>query len=93
MKLTINGTATVAKYVVSTVVGIGTTKIVRTIINNNIEPETTKDQITVTTASVVIGMMAADATKSYTDSMIDQVTDAIHTFREHRNAGPIIEED
>ena len=93
MKLTINGTATVVKYVASAIVGLGTTKIVRTIIDNNIEPETTKDQVTVGAASIVVGMMAADATKSYTDSMIDQVTDAIHTFREHRNAGPIIEED
>lgn len=93
MKLTINGTATVAKYVVSTVVGIGTTKIVRTIINNNIEPETTKDQITVTTASVVIGMMAADASKEYTNAFIDQTTELIHNFSGLRNAGPIIEED
>ena len=93
MKLTINGTATVVKFVVSGIVGIGTTKIARTIIDNNIEPETTKDQVTVGAASIVLGMMAAEATKEYTNASIDHITDAIHNFRETRNAGPIIEED
>lgn len=61
------------KLAVSGVVGIGTTKIVHGIISSNVEVETTVDKVTVTSASFVVGSMAADATKSHTDKMIDDL--------------------
>lgn len=59
------------KSVVSLVVGVGTSKIVHTIIRNNVDPENVIDEVTVYAGSAVIGMMAADATKKYTDDKID----------------------
>lgn len=62
----------IAKQIASTIVGIGTTKIVSAIIQNNITPDKVIDKVTVVGASVVIGSMAADATKTYTDAKIDE---------------------
>lgn len=61
------------KNVTSFVVGLGTTKIVNSIIQNNVNPKTVVDQVTVVSAALVIGSMAADATKSYTDTKIDEL--------------------
>lgn len=77
MKITAQQTVNAIKFTVSGIVGIGTTKIVRTIIENNVEPETTKDKVTVGMASVAIGMMAADATKKYTNTFIDEAVELI----------------
>lgn len=63
----------IAKRIVGFVVGAGTTKIVGSIIQNNTEFEKKKDRIAVASASLVIGTMAADATKSYTDTKIDEI--------------------
>lgn len=63
---------TVTKFVVRSAVGLGTSKIVHSIIKNNIQPEKTIENIEVATASMMIGMMAADATKKYTDAKIDE---------------------
>ena len=74
------------KNVVSTVVGLGASKIARDIIANNVEVDTTVDHITVTAGSFVIGAMAADATKKHTDRMIDEIADQIKTIRNQINA-------
>jgi uncharacterized membrane protein YcjF (UPF0283 family) len=60
------------KNVASFVVGTGTTKIVTGIIQNNIVADNLYSKVTVVGAGVVIGMMAADATKSYTNAKIDE---------------------
>ena len=80
MKLNVDTAVTAVKFAVSGIVGIGTTKIVRTIIDNNIEPETTKDKVTVGAASIVVGMAAADYTKSYTDTTIDEIVNFARTL-------------
>lgn len=59
------------KTIVSTVVGAGSSKIVHTIIRNNVDPQTAVDSVTVAAGSLVLGSMVADATKKYTDDKID----------------------
>lgn len=62
-----------AKAIVSTIVGIGTGKIVTSIVQNNTDPETITDKVTITSSGVVLGMMAADISKRYTDAKIDDI--------------------
>ena len=61
------------KKAVTFVVGVGTTQIVRTVIQRVVEPETVKDRILVGAGSMAIGGMVADATKSYTNRQIDEI--------------------
>lgn len=63
----------IAKHTASVIVGLGTGKIVKDIIKNNTEIVTRTDMVTVASASVVIGSMASDATREYTDAKIDAV--------------------
>lgn len=69
------------KLATSAIVGLGTTKIVSTIIKNNVQPETVVDIVTVTAGSFVIGGMVADAAKTYTDNTIDQIAEFIATLK------------
>lgn len=62
-----------AKNAVSIVVGAGTSKIVSSIIQNNTNPKTLADKVSMSAGSMVIGMMVADAAKKYTDAQIDEV--------------------
>lgn len=64
---------TIAKKLVSTVVGIGTGIIVKGIIENNTDTTTALQKVTVASASTVIGFAAADAVTVYTDSKIDEL--------------------
>lgn len=61
------------KTVVTFVVGAGTSKIVKTIIKNNVQPENLTDSITVTTGSIVLGSMVADVSQKYTSAKIDEI--------------------
>jgi hypothetical protein len=63
----------VTKNVVSFVVGIGTSQIVKTVIKNNVQPENLIEKITVTAGAVVLGSMVADASRKYTDDKIDEL--------------------
>lgn len=66
----------VLKVIVNFIVGVGTTKIVYGIIKNNTDPENTFDKATIGAGSLVVGSMAGDATKSYTDTKIDDLAKA-----------------
>lgn len=68
----------ITKKVVGIVVGAGASKIVHAVIANNIAPDKIIDKITVVSASIVIGSMAREATKEYTDRQIDNVVAAYH---------------
>lgn len=70
MKLT---AIAVTKFVTSGAVGIGTGKIVSGIIKNNVSPTKLIDKVTIAAASFMIGSMAAEATKKYSDNLIDEV--------------------
>lgn len=62
----------IAKKIVTSIVGFGTSTIAQTIIKNNVPTETTFQVISVNSASAVIGLMASDATSSWTDAKIDE---------------------
>jgi hypothetical protein len=70
-----NKIATV-KLIARVVVGAGTTTVTKSIIDNNVAPGNMFHRISVAAASVVIGSMASEATKSHTDARIDQVVEA-----------------
>lgn len=61
-----------AKKATSIVVGIGTGKVVASILSNNAPAGGIVTKITCITAGVVIGMMASDATSKYTEDKIDE---------------------
>lgn len=63
----------ITKKIVSTVVGLGVSKIVHDIIANNVDVSSTAQKVSVGSASIVLGMAAADATKDYTDRQIDEL--------------------
>lgn len=76
----------VAKFAVSAVVGIGTGKIVEKAIKNIVTPEKLLDKVGVTAATWVISAMAAEATKKYTDAMVDDAVEAVMTIvRDYKN--------
>ena len=64
------------KLVARIIVGAGTTTVSNSIIKNNVQPANLIEQISVGVASVVIGSMASEATKSHTDAKIDAVVEA-----------------
>lgn len=66
-------TVTIAKKTLSTIVGIGTSKIIKSIIENNVPTETLTDKVTVNAASIAIGGATAELTSRYTDSQIDKL--------------------
>lgn len=69
------------KAAVSGIVGIGTSKIAYTVIQNNVVPTTPVDKVTVVAATFVIGSMAVDATKKHTNQMIDEIADTINKLK------------
>jgi len=62
-----------AKAVTSFVVGSATATVVRQIIQNNTDPEKVVDKAAVIIGSYVLGCIAADASKKWTDTKIDEV--------------------
>lgn len=64
------------KLVARIIVGAGTTTVSNSIIKNNVQPNNVIEQISVGVASVVIGSMASEATKSHTDAKIDSIVEA-----------------
>lgn len=67
----------IAKFAASTVVGLGTGKIVGKVIKQHVTPENIIDKVTVTAAAWVIGAMATQATKNATDKMIDDAAETV----------------
>lgn len=75
----------IVKAVASTIVGIGTSKIVYGIIANNVETTNPVDKVTVVAGSFVVGSMAADATKKHTDKMIDEAAAWLESIKQTEN--------
>lgn len=69
------------KIVARIVVGAGTTTVTQSIIRNNVAPANLLQQVSVGVASVVIGSMAAEATKSHTDTKIDEIAEAFASIK------------
>jgi hypothetical protein len=83
----------IAKGVVTFIVGAGTTKIVRSIIQNNTDPDKLVDKIEIASASVVIGMMASNATKQFTDQKIDEIVAAYRNFRTNTVESTVVQDE
>lgn len=62
----------IAKKIVTSIVGFGTAKIIKDIIENNVETDTVYQKVTVGSASVAIGYAVSETTSEYTDRKIDE---------------------
>lgn len=69
----------IAKRVVTFVIGACVSTTVKQVIESNTHPENLPEKAAVLTGSVVIGSMAADAAKDYTDRKIDEL---VNSWRE-----------
>jgi hypothetical protein len=76
----------ILKKAVTTVVGIGTAKIVRDIIKNNVDTTTVASQVTVTAASTAIGGAVSELTKQYTDTQIDEIVAFFQKIKNRKNS-------
>jgi len=81
----VNKKIVILKKAVTTIVGIGTAKIIREIISNNVDTETTASKVTVTAASAAIGGAVSEMTKQYTDHQIDQFVGLIQKIKNRKN--------
>lgn len=63
----------IVKKAISTIVGIGTSKIVAGIIESNVDTTNIASKVTVGAASAAIGFAASDFTSDYTDQKIDEI--------------------
>lgn len=79
-------TIDILKKTVTTVVGIGTAKIVREIIKNNVDTESITSKVTVTAASAAIGGAVSELTKQYTDRQIDELVVLFQKIKNRLNA-------
>jgi hypothetical protein len=70
---TIMTKTSIAKKAVSVVIGVGVTHIVSGIISSTTEAEKATDRVAVYASSWVLGAMAVEATKKYTDAKIDRL--------------------
>jgi hypothetical protein len=61
-----------AKKIVTSIVAIGTTKIVAGVIENNVTTDSVYQKVTVGSASVAIGYAVSETTSDYTDRKIDE---------------------
>lgn len=64
-----------AKTAVNVIVGAGTSKIVKGIIENNTMPENAKDKAAILAATFVVGSMVSEATSKHTGAKIDALAD------------------
>ena len=78
-------TVNILKKAVTTVVGIGTAKIIREIITNNVETDHITSKVSVVAASVAIGGAVSEMTKQYTDHQIDEMVALFEKFKNRSN--------
>jgi hypothetical protein len=65
----------ITKKIVTTIVGIGTTKIIHDMIENNVDTDNVYQKVTVGSASVAIGYAVSETTSNYTDRKIDEIVE------------------
>jgi hypothetical protein len=76
----------ILKKAVSTIVGIGTAKIVKGIIESNVSTETVLDRVTVSAASAAIGGAVGQITSEYTNKQIDEMVALIQKIKNRTNS-------
>lgn len=62
-----------AKNAAAIVVGVTTAKVVKQIIKNNTQYDNVTDQAAIVIAGYVLGAIAADAAKDWTDDKVDKL--------------------
>lgn len=65
----------IAKRAVTWIIGAATGNLIRQIIKNNVEPDSVTDKAAVVIGSYVLGAIAADAAKKWTDAEIDKLVE------------------
>lgn len=75
----------IAKFAASMIVGLGTSKITHSIINNNVVRDTVIDQVTIAAGSLVIGSVVTDVTKKHLDDKINGAVDWYHSIKEKQD--------
>lgn len=67
-----------AKKLTGIVVGAGTALIVKGFVDNNTDPQKLTEKVAIGAATIAIGAIAKDATRKYTDSLIDTLVETWH---------------
>lgn len=78
----------IVKIAARLIVGAGTSKIIGTIIANNVEPENVRDKVAVTAGTIAVSAMVADAAKTYTDQKIEEAFELYAKLRNRNYSGP-----
>jgi len=64
---------TVAKRIISAAVGFSVSKIVYSVVENNVSASSAVDRAAIAAGTYVLGAIAADASRNYTDAKIDEI--------------------
>lgn len=64
---------TIAKAIVSLIVGAGTSQIVKDIVKNNTDPENIYQKVTIFLGAIAIGGVVAQQAQKYSDEKIDGI--------------------
>lgn len=84
----------IVKFTVSLIVGMGTRTLVNNFIENNTPPEETRTRrFTSNAAGTVVGLMAVERTKAWTDAKIDRLFDSWYEADKQIDAIVIAEAD
>jgi hypothetical protein len=79
----------IVKQIVGLVVAAGTAQIVKGVIENNTNPVKVPEKVALAAAAFVVGAMAKEATKQYTDKQIDWIiktwNDAVEKIKAETN--------
>lgn len=75
----------ILKKTITTIVSVGTAKIIKGVIENNAPYETITDKVTVTAASAAIGGAVGELTSEYTDAKIDEFIDFVKKIKNRKN--------
>jgi len=74
------------KKAVSLVVSVGTAKIVKGVIETNVQTATAIDKVTVAAASAAIGGAVGELTSNYTDKQIEEIVTFIQKIKDRKNS-------
>lgn len=81
------------KIGVGLLAGIPVSKITNDIIKNNVTVLTKIDHVKVATGSVVIGLMAAESVRRFTDNLVDEVALTVKKVRNRNEDSDTPEEN
>jgi hypothetical protein len=76
----------ILKNAVKLVISVGSSAIVKQIIENNVDAEKTIDKVAVPVASLAIGGAVGKIAGEYTDDMIDEIVDAWNNIKARNTA-------